>query len=142
MPIASGSTRRIAYVPEASFGSTPATPSFSTFRATGGGPRTNKVTDTSEEIRADRNVTDEMHLGQDVAGAYNTEVVKQKQKAMNALKLHGAKIEDILITLSSQLHLIKLTDDGKKFIYLVVSSRDTNLASARELLCQSAVHLR
>lgn len=73
MSIASGSTRRIAYVPEATFGVTPTTPSFSTFRATGGGPRTNKVTDTSEEIRADRNVTDEMHLGQDVAGAYNTE---------------------------------------------------------------------
>jgi predicted regulator of Ras-like GTPase activity (Roadblock/LC7/MglB family) len=81
-------------------------------------------------------------LNPETAAAYNTEVVKQKQKAMNALKLHGAKIEDILITLSSQLHLIKLTDDGKKFIYLVVSSRDTNLASARELLCQSAVHLR
>ncbi|MBA9066993.1 hypothetical protein FHR71_000723 [Methylobacterium sp. RAS18] len=72
MSIASGSTRRIAYVPEAVFGTTPATPSFQTFRATGG-PRTNKVTDTSEEIRSERNVTDEMHLGQDVAGDYNTE---------------------------------------------------------------------
>ncbi len=49
MSIASGSTRRIAYVPEATFGVTPTTPSFDTFRATGGGPRTNKVTDTSEE---------------------------------------------------------------------------------------------
>ncbi|CAO4178861.1 phage tail tube protein [Methylorubrum populi] len=73
MTIASGSTRRIAFVPEATFGVAPATPSFKTFRATGGGPRTNKTTDTSDEIRADRNVTDEMHLGQDVAGAYNTE---------------------------------------------------------------------
>lgn len=80
-------------------------------------------------------------LNPETAAAYNTEVVKQKQKAMSTLKLHDAKIEDILITLSSQLHLIKLTDDGKKFIYLVVSSRDTNLAIARELLCQSAVHL-
>ncbi|WP_238258576.1 phage tail tube protein, partial [Methylobacterium gnaphalii] len=74
MTIASGSTRRIAYVPETVFGTTPATPSFKTFRATGGGPRTNKTTGTSDEIQADRNVRDEYQLGQDVSGAYNFEL--------------------------------------------------------------------
>lgn len=73
-------------------------------------------------------------INPDTAAAYNTEVVKQKQKAMSALKLQGEVIEDILITLSSQIHLLKLTDAGTKFIYLVVSSRDTNLAIAREVL--------
>jgi len=77
-------------------------------------------------------------LNPETAAAYNTEVVKQKQKAMAALKLTGEKIEDILMTLSHQLHLIKLSDDGKKFIYLVVNSRDTNLAIAREVLRQGA----
>lgn len=70
----SGSTRRIAYVPETVFGTTPATPSFKTFRATGGGPRTNKTTGTSDEIQNDRNVRDQFQLGQDVAGAYNFEL--------------------------------------------------------------------
>lgn len=74
MTIASGSDRRIAYVAESVFGTTPATPSFKTFRATGGGPRTNKSTGVSQEIQADRNVRDEFHLGQDVAGAYNFEM--------------------------------------------------------------------
>ncbi|WP_264045521.1 phage tail tube protein [Methylobacterium flocculans] len=74
MTIASGSSRRIAYVPETVFGTTPATPSFKTFRATGGGPRTNKTTGTSDEIQADRNVRDEYQLGQDVTGAYDFEL--------------------------------------------------------------------
>jgi predicted regulator of Ras-like GTPase activity (Roadblock/LC7/MglB family) len=73
-------------------------------------------------------------INPETAAAYNTEVVKQKQKAMQALKLQGENIEDILITLTNQLHLIKLVDDNKKFIYLVVNSRDTNLAIAREVL--------
>jgi predicted regulator of Ras-like GTPase activity (Roadblock/LC7/MglB family) len=73
-------------------------------------------------------------INPDTAAAYNTEVVKQKQKAMAALKLQGETMDDILITLTTQLHLIKLVGDGKKFIYLVVNSRETNLAIAREVL--------
>jgi hypothetical protein len=73
-------------------------------------------------------------INPETAAAYNTEVVKQKQKAMSALKLQGETIEDILITLTNQLHLIKLNPAGSKFIYLVVNSRDTNLAIAREVL--------
>jgi len=73
-------------------------------------------------------------INPDTAAAYNTEVVKQKQKAIQALKLQGETIDDILITLNSQLHLLKLVNDGKKFVYLVVNSRDTNLAIAREVV--------
>ena len=80
-------------------------------------------------------------LNPDTAAAYNTEVVKQKQKAMTALKLTGETIQDILITLSNQIHLLKLNDNGTKFIYLVVNSRDTNLAIAREVLRTHASQL-
>ncbi|RZK31851.1 MAG: hypothetical protein EOO63_03100 [Hymenobacter sp.] len=73
-------------------------------------------------------------INPDTAAAYNTEVVKQKQKAISALKLQGEAIDDILITLTNQLHLLKLVNDGKKFIHLVVNSRDTNLAIAREVV--------
>ncbi|UOR04303.1 hypothetical protein MUN82_15310 [Hymenobacter aerilatus] len=81
-------------------------------------------------------------LNPETAAAYNTEVVKQKQKAMAALKLAGEKIEDILMTLSNQLHLIRLAEDGKKFIYLVVNARDTNLAIARDVMRQGAELLK
>ena len=77
-------------------------------------------------------------LNPETAAAYNTEVVKQKQKAMSALKLTGEKIDDILITLTNQIHLINLLEDGKKFIYLAITSRDTNLAIARDVLRQQA----
>ena len=73
-------------------------------------------------------------INPETAAAYNTEVVKQKQKAMSALKLTDETIEDILITLTSQLHLLNLNPSGNKFIYLVVNSRETNLAIAREVL--------
>lgn len=78
------------------------------------------------------------NLNPETAAAYNTEVVKQKQKAMAALKLTGEKIDDILITLTNQIHLINLLDDGKKFIYLAVNQRDTNLAIARDVLRQQS----
>ena len=80
-------------------------------------------------------------INPETAAAYNTEVVKQKQKAMSALKLTGENIDDILITLTNQLHIIKLVNNGSKFIYLVVNSRDTNLAIAREVLRATADHL-
>jgi predicted regulator of Ras-like GTPase activity (Roadblock/LC7/MglB family) len=78
--------------------------------------------------------TNSPNINPETAAAYNTEVVKQKQKAMSALKLTGENIEDILITLTNQLHLLKLNAAGNKFIYLVVNSRETNLAIAREVL--------
>ena len=73
-------------------------------------------------------------LNPETAAAYNAEVVKQKQKAMAALKLKNEVIEDILITLTSQSHLIRLIEGGKKFIYLAINPRDTNLAIARDVL--------
>ncbi|MET4108330.1 hypothetical protein [Hymenobacter sp. UYP22] len=80
-------------------------------------------------------------INPDTAAAYNTEVIKQKQKAMAALKLQGEAIDDVLVTLSNQLHLLKLTETGTKFIYLVVNARDTNLAIAREVLRTHAAQL-
>ena len=81
------------------------------------------------------------NLNPDTAAAYNTEVIKQKQKAISALKLSNENIEDVLITLTNQLHLLKLTTGGTKFIYLVVNSRETNLAIAREVLRATAGQL-
>ncbi|ACL59905.1 phage tail tube protein [Methylobacterium nodulans] len=74
MAIAAGSGRQIAYVLETAYGEVPATPTFTVLRSTGGGPRTDKATAVSDEIRADRNVSDEQQLGQDVTGGYNFEL--------------------------------------------------------------------
>lgn len=74
------------------------------------------------------------NIAPETAAAFNAEVVRQKQKALTALNLIDEHIEDILISLSNQLHLMRLADGGRKFIYLAVSAHTTNLAEAREVL--------
>jgi predicted regulator of Ras-like GTPase activity (Roadblock/LC7/MglB family) len=70
-------------------------------------------------------------LDLEVAGAANTEVVKAKLRAMQALGLDDA-IEDILITLGKQYHLIRpLANQPTTFIYVAVDRRTANLALAR-----------
>ena len=65
-----------------------------------------------------------------VASAYNSELVKQKMKIMQALNLK-ATLEDMLLTLSDQLHLIKILPQGAGFLYLAAERSGTNLAILR-----------
>src|SRR5690606_17463432 len=67
----------------------------------------------------------------ELAAAGNSEVVRAKMKTMKSLGIEGG-IEDILITLDSQLHIIRpsSSNDGL-FIYLVLDKRQANLALAR-----------
>ncbi|MCV9932069.1 hypothetical protein OIU80_07220 [Flavobacterium sp. LS1R47] len=71
----------------------------------------------------------------ELASAYNLEVVKAKMKAINALGLNE-KINDILITLTNQLHIIDVSEDGKYFIYLAVDSSRANLGMTRAVLAK------
>ena len=67
----------------------------------------------------------------DLAAAGNTEVVRAKLKTMNSLGITGA-IEDILITLEDQYHVIRPAEKHNGlFIYLVLDKGKSNLALAR-----------
>ena len=70
-------------------------------------------------------------LDLDVAGAGNTEVVRAKMKTMKSLGLKD-NIEDILITLGKQYHIIRpMTERPGVFIYLVLDKAKSSLALAR-----------
>jgi hypothetical protein len=67
----------------------------------------------------------------EVASAMNTEVVRAKRRAAAALQLDD-NIEDILITLGRQYHLIRPSKAlPQLFFYVVIDRAKGNLAIAR-----------
>ena len=66
-----------------------------------------------------------------MAAAGNTEVIRSKMKTMRSLGLNDV-IEDILITLGKQYHILRPSarKDGV-FLYFVLDKQRANLAMAR-----------
>ncbi|WKL46426.1 hypothetical protein Q1W71_15850 [Flavobacterium pectinovorum] len=79
------------------------------------------------------NLTIDPSFDPELAAAYNLEVVKAKLSAVKALNLNQ-DIEDILITLSNQIHIIDISPNKKFMIYLAADSSKANLGMTRAVL--------
>jgi predicted regulator of Ras-like GTPase activity (Roadblock/LC7/MglB family) len=70
-------------------------------------------------------------LDMELAGAGNTEVVRAKKSIIDKLQL-DENLQDILITLESQYHLIRVFHENENiFTYLALDRDKSNLALAR-----------
>jgi hypothetical protein len=78
-------------------------------------------------------------LDLNLAAAGNTDVVRAKMRTMASLHLDDT-IEDMLITLDKQYHLIRLLKNPRNgsglFLYLVLDRSRSNLALARHNLAR------
>jgi hypothetical protein len=73
------------------------------------------------------------------ASAFNSEIVKQKFKTIKALNLKSV-LEEILLTLSDQIHLIRLVGTSA-FIYLAADRTQSNLAIVRTAVVKHTANL-
>ena len=77
----------------------------------------------------------------EIAAAGNTEVMSAKMKTMKILGLND-NIEDILITLGKQYHLLRpLVKHEGLFLYSVLDKSKSNLALARRSLVETERNL-
>lgn len=138
--MASGSDLRVALVAEATFGVTPSTPSFETLRLTSGGLSTTKETVVSEEIRNDQNITDELQVGQDVAGSYPFEMSYGSFDDLIEAALGGTWVTNVLkngttkrfFTFEETLEL-GATDTYRRFTGCMVNTLSLNIAARQKI---------
>ena len=77
----------------------------------------------------------------ELASAGNTEVVRAKLKTMKSLNLNDS-IDDILITLHTQYHIITLSPKSPGlFVYFVLDKSKANLALARRAAAEATKNL-
>ena len=78
--------------------------------------------------------TSERGLRPGTVAGFNAEAVRQVQASLKAMGAHAERLEEMLFTLPSQLHLLHLAPGELVFVYLAVESRDTNLGIARAVM--------
>lgn len=66
--------------------------------------------------------------------------VRQLQAGLATHDQPSEVLQEILLTLPSQLHLLRLRADGQQFLYLAVHTHDASLGLARQLAQQAVEH--
>ncbi|AZI43316.1 DUF4388 domain-containing protein [Deinococcus psychrotolerans] len=77
----------------------------------------------------------------ELAGAGTTEVVRAQKRSMELLGIEG-QIEDMMVTLEQQYHLLYILPGTTLFLYVVLRKEQANLAMARYKLKAAAAQLQ
>ncbi len=73
----------------------------------------------------------------ELAITFYLEIVRAKINAIYILGLKNQKIDTIIINLTSQIHLVDLSDNGEYFIYLALADNKTDsLTKVKSLITQ------
>lgn len=70
----------------------------------------------------------------DAASAYNSQVLKAKIKAKNAMGMEEEVIELMTIELTNQIHMIQPTANEKYLIYMAADKGLTNVGITRKIV--------
>lgn len=81
--------------------------------------------------------TTQPQLWPSAAAPFWTAAVQQLQASQAAQELEFEKVEEILVTLPTQLHLLHLAPTRPYLLCLAIAAADTNLALAREIMRQA-----
>jgi hypothetical protein len=76
-------------------------------------------------------------LWPNAAAPFWTAAVQQLRASQAAQSEVPEQLEEILVTLPTQLHLLRLAPNGQHLLCLAVAAADTNLALAREIMRQA-----
>ena len=71
------------------------------------------------------------------AAPFWTAAVQQLQASQAAQGQDTERVEEVLVTLPRQLHLLRLAPAGHHLLCLAIADADTNLALAREIMRQA-----
>lgn len=85
--------------------------------------------------------TTQPQLWPSAAAPFWTAAVQQLQSSQAAQSPAPAQLEEILITMPAQLHLLYLAPSQHYLLCLVIGAADTNLALAREVMRQATTLL-
>lgn len=96
MSIASGSRHQLAIVPEVTYGTTPATPSFTTLRHSACSIGLSKDAVESDEIRGDRQITQFRHGNKSVGGDIDGELIYGEYDSLLEAAMCGTWATDVL----------------------------------------------
>lgn len=66
-----------------------------------------------------------------VTAAYNAEGIKQKYKALEAVKMPNEKVDEMIITLTSQVHMVKAIDSDNYLYIAFEKDASSNLGMAK-----------